>query len=60
MKHVLVKKGYDPSAVLSEGNMFLLGNGRLGYRGTLEEDGKDSKVALNIVGAYDRSGDKWR
>jgi len=60
MKHILIKKGYDSSAVLSEGNTFLLGNGRLGYRGTLEEDGKDSKVALNIVGAYDRFGNKWR
>jgi trehalose/maltose hydrolase-like predicted phosphorylase len=60
MKRILVKKGYDPSAVLSEGNMFLLGNGRLGYRGTLEEAGSDSKAALNIIGAYDRFGDKWR
>ncbi len=59
-RYILQETGYDPTAVLEDGNKFLLGNGRLGYRGTLEEEGKDSKVALNVVGTYDRHGDAWR
>ncbi|MBQ9730960.1 MAG: glycoside hydrolase family 65 protein [Bacilli bacterium] len=40
--------------------MFLLGNGHLGYRGTLEEYQKSEMVGLNVVGFYDRYKDKWR
>jgi trehalose/maltose hydrolase-like predicted phosphorylase len=59
-KHVIEETFFDPSLGDKESVLLLLGNGRLGYRGTLEEQGKENKVALNIVGAYDRSGDKWR
>ena len=37
----LIKKGFNYQDVISFGNMFLLGNGRFGYRGTLEEFRKD-------------------
>lgn len=46
--------------IISFGNMFLIGNGHLGYRGTLEEYSKEEMVALNVVGEYDKYGDKWR
>jgi len=56
----LTKKGFSYDQVNNYGNMFLIGNGHLGYRGTLEEFVKDEKVSLNIVGLYDQYGDKWR
>ena len=41
----LVKTGFQKENVVSYGNMFLIGNGHLGYRGTLEES-DSSKVPL--------------
>lgn len=42
------------------GDLFVIGNGHLGYRGTLEEYRKNERVGLNVVGFYDRYLDKWR
>lgn len=56
----LIKKGYDPKNTVLYGNMFLLGNGHLGYRGTLEEDSKEQLCGLNICGCYDQYQDQWR
>ena len=56
----LIKKGFNQKDIVSYGNMFLLGNGRYGYRGTLEEYRKDEMVGLNMLGVYDRYEDKWR
>ena len=56
----LIKKGFNQKDIVSFGNMFLLGNGRYGYRGTLEEYRKDEMVGLNMLGVYDRYQDKWR
>ena len=56
----LIKKGFKQKDIVSFGNMFLLGNGRYGYRGTLEEYRKDEMVGLNMLGIYDRYKDKWR
>lgn len=54
------KEDYNIENVVSYGNMFLIGNGHLGYRGTLEEYDASSLVSLNIVGFYDKYKDKWR
>ena len=59
MKH-LIKQGFNKENITSFGNMFLLGNGHLGYRGTLEEYSKDECVALNVSGFYDRYKKLWR
>ena len=56
----LVKRGFNKDDITSFGNMFLLANGRLGYRGTLEEYSKDELVGLNVGGFYDRYQDLWR
>ena len=56
----LVKTGFNKNDIVSFGNMFLLGNGRYGYRGTLEEYSKEEMVVLNVLGLYDRYQDKWR
>ncbi len=56
----LKKYGFSKENIVSYGNMFLLGNGHLGYRGTLEEFTSNELVGLNVVGLYDRYQDKWR
>ena len=56
----LVKKGYSKNDITSFGNMFLIGNGKFGYRGTLEEYKSDNLVALNVAGFYDRYKNLWR
>lgn len=56
----LVKKGFQLDNVISYGNMFLIGNGHLGYRGTLEEFSRNEMVGLNVVGVYDQYKDKWK
>ncbi|MBO6040165.1 MAG: glycoside hydrolase family 65 protein, partial [Oscillospiraceae bacterium] len=57
---ILEKTGYDPEAVLADGNRFLLANGYMGLRGTVEEAGRDSCPAVNLAGVYDRYEDRWR
>ncbi len=56
----LVKQGFNKNDIVFYGNMFLLGNGHLGYRGTLEEYKKEQLVGLNIIGFYDQYKTKWR
>ena len=56
----LVKKGFDKANIISFGNMFLIGNGHLGYKGTLEEYNKEQMPSLNVVGVYDKYQNKWR
>jgi trehalose/maltose hydrolase-like predicted phosphorylase len=50
----------DPTATDRMGNKFLIGNGYIGYRGTLEEYGKDQKTATIVCGLYDKVGELWR
>lgn len=42
------------------GSRFLIGNGYMGYRGTLEEYTSEQLVALNMAGLFDKNGDLWR
>lgn len=60
MKHVLVAETYKKEDVILDGNRFLLANGHIGYRGTLEEYGKEELVGLSIAGVYDQYQDQWR
>ena len=50
---------FSPSDIEKNGNKFLIGNGSLGYRGTLEEFRKTELVALNMPGIYDTVPGKW-
>ena len=52
--------GWNAEQVTHHGNLFLLGNGYMGCRGTLEEFGPDEKVGLLLPGLYDRVGGAWR
>ncbi|OME70428.1 family 65 glycosyl hydrolase [Paenibacillus odorifer] len=51
---------FDKQLVTTNGNKYMLGNGYMGYRGTLEEFGKTELVAVTLAGLYDKAGDKWR
>ena len=50
----------DKQAIERLGSKFLIGNGYLGYRGTLEEHTCEQKVACIVSGLYDKVGDQWR
>jgi trehalose/maltose hydrolase-like predicted phosphorylase len=57
----LVSEGRpDAASIENDGNRFLSGNGKLGLRGTLDEQGKEAMAGLVVNGLYDRAGAKWR
>lgn len=47
---------YFPDRMIENGNKYLTANGYMGYRGTLEEYGKEQFCAVNILGVYDQVG----
>lgn len=53
-------EGFDKEKIADNGNRFLIGNGYMGIRGTLEEFEKEQLVAVNLAGIYDQVGDGWR
>lgn len=54
------ENSFSASDVEQNGSRYLIGNGYMGYRGTLEEFQKEQLVSLNMAGLFDRNGDKWR
>jgi kojibiose phosphorylase/nigerose phosphorylase len=53
--------GYDPQKAVENGNRFLIGNGFVGVRGTLEEYTAEYLPAINLAGVYDRNAmSLWR
>ncbi|WP_334076101.1 glycoside hydrolase family 65 protein [Paenibacillus sp. A14] len=60
MSWIIKESGFDRDRITSNGNKFMIGNGVLGYRGTLEEFGKHELTATIVAGLYDKVGDKWR
>jgi len=54
-KNKLTSKDID-----RQGNKLLIGNGYIGYRGTLEEFTKEQKTATIVSGLYDQVGNQWR
>jgi len=57
---IVEKNGFNSSDVELHGSKFLIGNGYMGYRGTMEEYSADKLVAINIAGLFDKNGDLWR
>lgn len=57
---VIADDGRTPDDILVNGSRMLMGNGYLGYRGTVEEAARQEMPATIINGVYDRNGDKWR
>ena len=57
----LIENNNSPQeAAPDNGNRFLVGNGYMGIRGTLDEHGRDQLAAVNLAGIYDQVGDGWR
>ena len=56
----LQKRGYDPADAADDGTRFLIANGYMGVRGTVEEAGAAAFPAVNLAGVYDRFADRWR
>lgn len=54
------KNGFEKQDIELHGSKFLIGNGYMGYRGTMEEYGAKELVALNMAGLFDKNGDMWR
>ena len=55
----LEESHFDAQNIVSNGNRFLLANGYMGYRGTMDEWGSPQLAAVNLAGVYDRCGDRW-
>ncbi|WP_405115094.1 glycosyl hydrolase family 65 protein [Paenibacillus sp. FSL K6-1217] len=51
---------FEPGRITANGNKYMAGNGYLGFRGVLEEFGKEQLAAVTLAGVYDRSGSQWR
>lgn len=60
MNWTVNEQHFDKSLVTTNGNKYMTGNGYMGYRGTLEEFGKEQLAAVTLAGLYDKAGDKWR
>ena len=56
----LLARNYSPEDLERIANAFLVGNGRVGYKGTREEFGKEERATFSLIGTYDQRGDKWR
>ncbi len=60
MSWMIANQDYGQEMAADNGNRFLVGNGYLGIRGTLDEHGKKQLAAVNLAGIYDQVGDGWR
>ena len=60
MQWLIENNNSSQEAAPDNGNRFLVGNGYMGIRGTLDEHGRDQLAAVNLAGIYDRVGDGWR
>ncbi|MFD0674228.1 glycoside hydrolase family 65 protein [Cohnella sp. GCM10027633] len=54
------EQAFSPDRIAMNGNKFMIGNGAIGYRGTLEEFTKEQLTASTLAGLYDKVGDGWR
>lgn len=60
MGWVIEHTGLAPEEAADNGNRFLVGNGYMGVRGTLDEHGAGELAAVNLAGVYDQVGEGWR
>ncbi|MGX7198576.1 glycosyl hydrolase family 65 protein [Enterococcus nangangensis] len=60
MNHYVVEEGWQAENIVNFGNKFMIGNGYLGVRGTMDEATKTQLCGVNLAGLYDQVGDKWR
>ncbi|MCG8568677.1 MAG: glycoside hydrolase family 65 protein [Spirochaetes bacterium] len=60
MSFLLIDDHFDNKRIELNGSRMLIGNGYLGYRGTLDEYTSNEKTACIIAGLYNQNGDNWR
>lgn len=60
MSWCIREEGFDEKKIEFLGNKMCIGNGYFGYRGTLEEYGKDQSAACTVSEIYDDNGNGWR
>ncbi len=60
MSWIVEETRFDPGRIATNGNKYMLGNGAIGYRGTLEEFDREQLTACTLAGLYDKVGDLWR
>jgi len=56
----LTEVGFDVDRSVAVGSNFMVGNGKLGYRGTSPEQGAADFVALVVADTYDCADGRWR
>ena len=58
---IIEKNNFEIADIEKHGSKFLLGNGFMGYRGTMEEYSAKQLVAINLAGFFDLAvGSNWR
>ncbi len=58
---IIAKNSFEKPDIEQHGSKFLIGNGYLGYRGTMEEYTAQELVAVNLAGFFDLAEDSnWR
>ena len=58
---LIEKNDFETADIEKHGSKFLLGNGFMGYRGTMEEYSAEQLVAVNLAGFFDLAeGSNWR
>lgn len=57
---LLSEETFSRDHIELNGSKFLLSNGYMGYRGTLEEYGKAEQAACTLAGIFDQTGNAWR
>lgn len=58
---IIEKNTFESGDIEKHGSKFLLGNGFMGYRGTMEEYSAEQLVAVNLAGFFDLAkGSNWR
>jgi trehalose/maltose hydrolase-like predicted phosphorylase len=60
MSWILKDDEFKVEKIELNGNKFLLSNGYMGYRGTLEEFSKEQFTGCILAGLYDQVESKWR
>ncbi|CAH0120221.1 MULTISPECIES: glycoside hydrolase family 65 protein [unclassified Paenibacillus] len=60
MNWIIRENGFDKERIAANGNKFMIGNGYMGYRGTLDEFARSELTATIPAGLYDKVGDQWR
>jgi nigerose phosphorylase len=60
MTWLITEHGFNKKQIACSGNKFMIGNGTIGVRGTLEEYTKNELTATILSGLFDKVGDGWR